>query len=300
LSNGNNTRLNGKRRLYAVPIHFKNEAPALNAHIDLQLYHYGYQNCLPKHSWGPGIKDHYKIHLIFEGKGLYRLGSQTFELETGQLFLTTPDTVAHYIADETHPWTYAWFAFEGLSVKAYLQRAGLSAQSPVIKLSAEGLATSKVLIESMMGTDPNHFGKDLVLMGFLYQLLGLLIGSAPSDANSEVSSIKTLYLESAMAYVQMNYSRKMTCEEMASHIGIHRKYLARLFKENLRTSPQAYLIDYRMEKAKQLLEETYLSVSEVAVSVGYHDPLVFSKTFKKHVGKSPTVFKKSEFNHHKE
>ena len=262
----------------------------IKSHVDLQLYHYGYQECAPDHSWGPGIKDHYKIHIIFEGKGWYRLGDRTFELSAGQAFLTTPDTLAHYQADSADPWTYGWFAFDGLNANTFITRANIGTDTPIINFSPEALDAATRWIQSMLETSLSHPARDLVLLGYLYQLLALVIEQSPQPAKEIRISAKELYLKSALNYIEMNYSRKMSCEEMASRIGIHRKYLARLFKESLETSPKAYLMAYRIEKAKQLLEETYLSVSEAAVSVGYEDPLVFSKAFKKFVGAPPSAF----------
>lgn len=269
---------------------YKIDLQPIKSYVDLQLYHYGYQECDANHSWGPGVKDHYKIHIIFEGKGLYRLGDKTYQLTAGQAFLTTPETIAHYQADPEEPWTYAWFAFDGLKAKNYLERAGLSLAAPIIEFSPEALKMAYQWIQSMLELDLSQPGKDLFRLSHLYQLLGLVIGQMTQSVREVNTSAKNLYLKSAFNYVEMNYSRKMSCEEMAHHIGIHRKYLARLFKESLETTPQAYLMTYRMEKAKQLLEGTFLSVSEVAVSVGYSDPLIFSKAFKKYCGAPPSAF----------
>jgi AraC-like DNA-binding protein len=56
-------------------------------------------------------------------------------------------------------------------------------------------------------------------------------------------------------------------------------------------SPQQYLINYRLEKARNLLKSTNLSISEISEQVGYPDPLSFSKIFKMYYKISPTEYR---------
>lgn len=275
---------------FAVNLHYDETKEKTN--VDLRLYHYGYEDCDPNHSWGPGIKDHYKIHLVFSGKGVYKLGGTTFTLESGQGFLTTPDTVAYYLADEDEPWSYGWFAFNGLNAQNYLSRAGLSTDSPILTLREPEAAIG--ILKEMIALDNTADSKDLQLMAGLYRLLAMVIESRQGKKNDQDSqnSTKTRYLKAALAYIETNYSRRMTMEDMANHIGISRKYLAKLFTQAYEMPPQTYLLTYRMERAKILLTETSLNVGEISYSIGYQDPFVFSKAFKHYTGLAPSHFKR--------
>ncbi len=64
------------------------------------------------------------------------------------------------------------------------------------------------------------------------------------------------------------------------------------FKNHIGVSPIAYLISNRLQKARYLLYDLNLSITEVAYRVGYHDIFQFSKQFKKHFGISPRSFRK--------
>ncbi|MNG35915.1 Arabinose operon regulatory protein [compost metagenome] len=77
---------------------------------------------------------------------------------------------------------------------------------------------------------------------------------------------------------------------MSDYLGLDRKYVATLFREALGMPPQQYLLHYRMNKAKELLRSTALSVTETARSVGYKDALLFSRMFKKVVGVAPSHY----------
>ena len=79
--------------------------------------------------------------------------------------------------------------------------------------------------------------------------------------------------------------------------GVSQGYLRRLFKKVWGVSPAAYVIRQRITLAKQLLlsgEEH--SIAQVAASVGYSDPLYFSRLFKKHFGLSPVQYKNAHMD----
>ena len=72
-------------------------------YFDITIYQYGYEQCLPNHTFGPGMRNHYLIHCILSGNGTYRAhhGDQSHEyhLHEGQAFLIEPNQLVHYYAD---------------------------------------------------------------------------------------------------------------------------------------------------------------------------------------------------------
>lgn len=80
--------------------------------------------------------------------------------------------------------------------------------------------------------------------------------------------------------------------KVADMLHISEKHFCRLFRKQYGIPPQEFLINIRLQKAKQLLKTTDLRVKEVAGSVGYSSQLVFSEIFKKRFGQSPTEYRK--------
>ena len=72
--------------------------------------------------------------------------------------------------------------------------------------------------------------------------------------------------------------------------------LFNIFKQNLNLAPKEYLLQYRMDKAKEFLEETTDPIQDIALSVGYNDALAFSEMFRHIVGVSPSQYRKSFMN----
>lgn len=262
------------------------------SNTDLNMYRCGFEDCKPGHSWGPGIRDHYIIHYVLEGRGSYHVNGKTYLLEKYDGFLICPDTIVSYQADGQEPWSYGWVGFHGLRAGGLLEQAGLTLQSPVFRYDRD--AFLKDCLVRMMGTKDMIRGREIRLLGQLYEFLSQLVesaeaGSAPSGARIK----KEEYIRKAIEFIQMNYSRKINIAEIARHVGLDRSYLYSIFKEQLKMSLQEFLLKYRMDKACELMRGNGLSVGDVARSVGYEDPLVFSKAFKKIKGASPRAFRKN-------
>ena len=130
------------------------------------------------------------------------------------------------------------------------------------------------------------------MMAILYNIIGELIDiTHDNDIGTRHIDTVELYLRKSLEYVDMNYSKKMSIQDMSDFVGLDRKYLHRIFKENLNKSPQEYLISYRINKACSLIKNTELSISNIAMSVGYNDLFHFSRIFKKVMNMSPSDYR---------
>ena len=121
------------------------------------------------------------------------------------------------------------------------------------------------------------------------QMLISLMGEKEPEATSG-----NKYVDMAKRYMDENFSKPVKVEDVAEHVGLDRKYLRNLFSKYLGVSTKEYLMNIRMEKAKELLISEEIPVADVAESVGYTDALAFSKIFKTHVGVSPIEFRSGE------
>ena len=134
--------------------------------------------------------------------------------------------------------------------------------------------------------------RDLRLISLLYLFIDIIINRTGSAKNSYKSvRHREPYIENVIGFIEMNYSQKILITEISNHMGIDRKYLSTIFKAAMGISIQKYLIDYRMNKACNLMQNYLLSIGDISRSVGYDDPLVFSKMFKYVKGVSPRKYR---------
>lgn len=92
-------------------------------------------------------------------------------------------------------------------------------------------------------------------------------------------------------YINSHYSEDLTNEEIGSFFNYHPNYINRLFVRHTGMTLHKYLINYRIEKAVNLLGETKLSISEIACKTGWPSVSAFSNYFKKTTGYSPSRFR---------
>lgn len=93
-------------------------------------------------------------------------------------------------------------------------------------------------------------------------------------------------------YIRQHYTEDITLESIASMMGFHTVYLNRIFKKEKQITPIQFLINLRIEKAKELIQQNPTwDFATIGESVGYHDPHYFSRAFKKATGLSPSEYR---------
>ena len=97
----------------------------------------------------------------------------------------------------------------------------------------------------------------------------------------------------AARYIELNLHRHLSVGELAGQFGMTRVKFIRRFTTAHSVTPLNYIIAERIKKAKQLLCETDYPIAEIAPLCGYENEYYFSNSFKKHTGKSPSVYRNS-------
>lgn len=266
--------------------------------LDLYPYQYGYCENDSDAFFGPAARNHYLFHYVISGAGqLYAPDTagkeHIYSIKSGQGFLIFPHQITTYYADKKYPWEYIWIEFDGLHVEEAILQSGLSMDNPIYHPSSR---TAGLELYSTMNYIVHHpDASTFQLISKLYLFMHQLIHSSSSYIPYKSSSQKKKYnssLELAITFIEQNFYNNISVEDIAAACSIHRNYLGKIFKENLNTTPQRFLISYRMKKAVELLEVTELSVKEIANAVGYEDSLHFSRAFKNEYGVSPKNWRK--------
>ncbi|WP_339323030.1 response regulator [Paenibacillus sp. FSL W8-0194] len=100
-------------------------------------------------------------------------------------------------------------------------------------------------------------------------------------------------IEEAKAFIDLHLSEEVTLEEVAKRVGLTRTYFSALFKKMTGETFVHYRIKKRIEEARKLLAVPTLTITDIAVQVGYEDYPHFTKTFKNFVGMSPSEYRSS-------
>ena len=94
-----------------------------------------------------------------------------------------------------------------------------------------------------------------------------------------------------VSYIQQNFTGKILLKEFGEQFHLSEKYISRYFKEHFHITISQYVTYLRLEHAKQLLQDTDIPVTEVAMQSGYQNVSYFIRIFKKTYGMSPLKYR---------
>ncbi len=109
------------------------------------------------------------------------------------------------------------------------------------------------------------------------------------DNNIENDKIATF--AKAVAFIEQNFTEKITVEEIALNAGLSVRHFQRQFKNTYLITPKEYILILRMQKAMSLLSGTKDSITDIAYKCGYEDSSLFARRFKSHTGISPRQYR---------
>jgi AraC family transcriptional regulator len=178
--------------------------------------------------------------------------------------------------------------------------------------SAQALFRSRVVsdgsinaIAAAIRTEIAHglLGRDAMLESLVRQMAVQLLRShmdVRRTASIELSRAGPVdrRLRRAIEFMHDNYSRELDLEEIASAAYLSEFHFARMFKQITGVTPHHYLANLRLERARKLLLESELPISEVAAMVGYQSQSHFTRVFRSVAGVTPRAFRNARgFDH---
>ena len=118
--------------------------------------------------------------------------------------------------------------------------------------------------------------------------------SVVADSNRDIlpRTEGNTYIDQAVTYIRNHISEPLQVEEIAAYVGLNRSYFCTLFKQYTGRTPLKYMQDFRLTKARHMLESSCLSVSTIAYSCGYQRPESLIHIFRQKFGVSPAVYRK--------
>ena len=107
-------------------------------------------------------------------------------------------------------------------------------------------------------------------------------------------SFTARHYKQVLDYIAINYGQNILLEDMATQAGLSPSHFSRLFKQTIGHSPYQFLVAYRIEQAKKMLDNPNQLMVDVALSCGFSDQAHFSRVFKKIEGLTPKEYRKKE------
>ncbi len=231
--------------------------------------------------------NNYIIWVVRNGKGVFETGEKKYTLSRNDVFLTLPNELSIQTADKHEPWELCFVEFNGSQAKELLEKtffkSGILTATLKSDILANEIISSAIFLNSIT---PSEFS----LLEFFFKFLSFLdIRRASPIISDEESQNK--YVAEIKKYIQANYLFPIKISDIASKLNINRSHLYRIFKNEVGTNVEDYIINIRVNHAKTLLSTTNLSVSAIASAVGYKNYSTFFKRFKSNTGLTPNEYR---------
>lgn len=181
--------------------------------------------------------------------------------------------------------TALWIHFDGKMARNYYKTI-VKGKGHIIAMG-EGSSFPSNLNKILAFFDNPSLGKKEASTSILIN--NLLLELCLSGSNPEPSSKDAI--KKATTYIQENFDREISLNELASIAGFSPYYFSRKFKRETGLTPHQFLLSTRIDAAKYNLSNSNMTIKEIASSCGFEDESAFCYCFRKRVGCAPGKFK---------
>ena len=226
-----------------------------------------------------------KFYFLLEGDFHFEIDGVSYEGHPGQLFFLPRNTFQRYHAygnpNARKIWFHALYNCSGHPLTDTLTLPHFVTVSNVPAV----YAPFKILVETD-GTDPASYVRRKAAM------LEVLAYYLEACDTLTVKLVADNRLTEITAYIDTHFKERLSVSDLAHKFGYSESYFIRYFKKHMGITPANYIIEKRISLAKELLQSTRLSMSEVALQSGFEeDANYFSRVFKSRTGLIPTVYR---------
>lgn len=258
----------------------------------------------------------YRLFYISAGKGTFTISGKTYPAERGCLFYWPPGTVYRISADENSTMDILQINFdytrnnENLSFPIRQVRSDIFSKENIVELvSFKDFSelNHPVILRKMQIIEDTFIElktEFIVKKKYYRQKVRALAISILSDMARSVKSIDIAPRKSdpgighIFKYLHENYQKDLTNSSIASLFNYHPNYINYLMKKNTGKPLHKYLLEHRISKAIDLIQNTDMAITDISDSVGFNNPSHFSKQFRKMTKRSPISFRKDTAGNH--
>lgn len=224
----------------------------------------------------------YHVLYIEEGECLCLYEKTKTLMKQGDFVIYPPHVPQRYSFMEGTAVTTMWVHFCGTGIPEIFDELGLKGGIYHTGIGADVEHHFRKMINHHAIGTPKH---RYAARGYLMNLLSTL-SSCGSEAPTYPDTVFRM-----IEYIHLNWQKKLSVADVAKTVRLSESRAAHLFRETVGKSIHRYVCEQKLSSAKELLESTELSVSEISAIVGFDDPLYFSRAFKAFSGVSPTALR---------
>ena len=232
----------------------------------------------------------WSLNLSVSGTGHYNCIRRELFAEPGDMVLLSPDAMYDYRrAQHASHWTHDWVYFQpDPRILDWLNWAEIGPHIYHLKVPDSDYPAIRALFESTLDFDPIADSNSEALLLNIIEQIFIRCARFPTTAGNDPTDSR---VTNAMNYINSNLEKSLTVENIAQHVQLSKTQLSAMFKDKTGSTLISWREERRIARASRLLTQTTLQIQEIAMQIGYEDPLYFSRTFSRLVGCSPRAYR---------
>lgn len=254
----------------------------------VEVIHAEYYHCTSTWGYINQINNCNKLYLIMDGEGYGKIDNIEFRVCPGQLILIPANSIHSFHSSSGNDITKYFCHFKAKTGNLELFEF---LKSPYIITVDDNKSLIELFEQLISSFTSNGYMGVLRENSVLLQIILFYLEHIPDDEIEIVETKSTEILSSVINYITNNLSKNISINDLAELVYLHPNYFIRYFKKHMGSSPKNYINKLKLEKAKELLITTKLSIVDISKEIGYSDSCYFSKYFKKITGFTPTEFR---------
>lgn len=242
----------------------------------------------------------FEIDFVISGENSnFYLDGKTFDQKAGEIVVVNP------------------YQVHGLNLPAQKGRVAITIMIPLAFLKQLGFDFNKYHLQNLIKVSKKEQYYDLrrlfiklysvteknstdVKRGYLlnqigltYQIMGQLLNNySVMDNRSNVNVEGINILDDAINFMNNNFRKALQIKDIADHCNMSESYFSHTFKNFMKETPMQYLNQIRVIHSLELLKNSDLTTSNIAINIGFTNVKSFNKEFKKQYGTTPYDYKK--------
>lgn len=239
---------------------------------------------------------HREIEIIAaeHGEALFYIDGAEYRLSPGDVLVIPPCALHRYTVPEAGA-GYMCICFDAhllcdAELVGGLLDGGVTLFPYIPRTDADAPYLFSLAADAFSACGGHAAGRELKTVGSLMLFFSVVKARGGVRTSSSPASDRRFCM-SVLGFIADNYQRPITSRDAAEFTYMSASYFCRSFKRNFGIKFSLYLLSYRIERAKLLLKDGQMSVSEVAEHVGFSDFSYFGKIFKQSTGVTPRMYR---------
>ncbi|MFC5470256.1 AraC family transcriptional regulator [Cohnella suwonensis] len=232
--------------------------------------------------------DSYLIVYTLSGAGSLVYDDKSFGLQAGQLFYIDCRKYQYYKTASNEPWELIWLHFDGSSSRAYYDRFAAEG-SPVLSLEKgsriPGMMKEIVALHELRTIETELRGSRLIVDLLTELMLAVQQRDTPQLGIPSV-------VRDVIRHYDRRFAEKLTLDGLSEAFAMDKYALSKTFKKYTGFSPNEYLINVRIARAKERLRYSDMPVAEIAADVGIDNVSHFINLFRERESYTPLAYRK--------